>query len=160
MDVFANTVPLPAKDDMSGVTDLSAKDFHTVSGTHTSKYLMTPLFQFARGASGDAAINQTVSGGLRHAVLTKSFNFTEDTWIVVVVRGSNATRSLFPYVTKGAKTSITPGSFLDILDANPAQIGGIHAFAFTNPMFVDVDGNGFEAKFIRDGQSPLAHASH
>ncbi|MFO1463410.1 MAG: hypothetical protein U1F66_06505 [bacterium] len=156
VDVFANTVPLPAKDDLSGVTDLSAKDFHQYNGASPRKYLMTPLFQFARGASGDAALNQTVSGGVRRATLTKSFNFAEDTWIVVVVRGSSGTRSLFPYVTKGAKNTIAPGSFLDILDVNPAQIGGIHAFAFTNPMFVDVDGNGFEAKFIRDGQSPLA----
>jgi len=156
VDVFANTEPTPAKDDMTGVTDLSTKEFHQISGAHTQKYLMTPLFQFSRGASGDAALTQTVSGGARHASLSHSFHFDEDTWIVVVVRGSNGVRSLFPYVTKGADTSIVPGSFLDILDANPAQIGGIRPFAFSNPMFVDVDGNGFEAKHIRDGLSPLA----
>lgn len=159
VEIYANTVPLPARDDLTGVTDLSTREFHEVSGTHTQKYLMTPLFQFARGASGDAALNQTVAGGVRRATLSKTFNFPEDTWVVAVVRGSNGVRSLFPYVTRGASNSVTPGSFLDILDVNPAQIGGIRAFAFTNPMFVDVDGNGFEAKHIRDGQSPLANSN-
>lgn len=154
VDIFANTLPIPAKDDLSGVTDLSAADFHKTS--HTQKYLMTPLFQFSRGGSGDAALNQTVAGGVRKVSLSRSFNFSEDTWIVVVVRGSNGVRSLFPYVTRGANTTVPQASFLDTLDSNPAAIGGIRPFAFTNPIFVDVDGNGFQSKFVRDGQSPLA----
>ncbi|HKY64197.1 MAG TPA: hypothetical protein VJR29_12350 [bacterium] len=160
VDIFANTVPVPAKDAegklVPELTDLSAKDYHANSRDHTQMYMMTPLFQFARGGGGDAALNQTVSGGARKATLSRSFNFSEDTWIVVVVRGSNGVRSLFPYVTKGADPTVEQATFLDTLDNNPVAIGGIRPFAFTNPIFVDVDGNGFQAKFIRDGQSPLA----
>lgn len=156
VEVYANTETTPAKDDMSGVTDLSARDFHAVTGGHTIKYLMAPLFQFNRGASGDAALNQTVAGGVRKVSLSHNFHFSEDTWIVVVVRGTSGSRSLFPYVTKAANTDVEPGNFLDTLESNPAQIGGIRAFGFTNPMFVDVDGGGFQAKHIRDGLSPLA----
>jgi hypothetical protein len=156
VEIYANTEPIPAKDDLSGVTDKSASDFHAVTSGHIAKYLMSPIFQFTRGGSGDSALTQTVSGGLRHATLTRSFHFDEDTWVLVLARGTGAVRSLFPYVTKAANKNVDPADFLDTLDSNPAQIGGIRSFAFTNPMFVDVDGNGFQAKYIREGTSPLA----
>jgi hypothetical protein len=157
VEIYANTEPTPANEDMTGLTDLSAKDFHAVTGGHTIKYLMTPLFQFNRGASGEAALSQTVADGVRKALVSRDFHFAEDTWVVVVVRGTNATRSLFPYVTKGANLDVKPEDFLDTLENNPISIGGVRAFAFTNPMFVDIDGNGFEAKYVKNGLSPLAH---
>lgn len=156
VEVYANTEPIPAKDDFSGPSDLMAPEFHKISAGHTLKYIMSPIFQFTRGGSGDEALNQTVSGGSRKSTLTHDFHFSEDTWVVVVVRGTNGVRSLFPYVTKGADSKVPPASFLDKLDSDPAAIGGIRPFAFTNPMFVDVDSNGFEARYIRDGSSPLA----
>ncbi|HCU25761.1 MAG TPA: hypothetical protein DF383_12155 [Deltaproteobacteria bacterium] len=157
VEIYANTVPTPAKDDMSGVTDLSARDYHALrGGADNQKYLMAPLFQFSRGATGEGALNQSVTSGVRHATVTRNFNFGEDTWIVVLVRGSNGVRSLFPYVTKGASSSVSPETFLATLENNPAKIGGVRAFAFTNPLFVDVDGDGFKAMHIRDGSSPLA----
>jgi hypothetical protein len=90
--------------------------------------------------------------------------------VVVVVRGSNQVRGQFPYVTKYVKPAPTdstsgniipgnptsPDKFLDTLDNDPVKLGGIPAFALTNPMYVDVDGNGFESIYIRDGTSPLA----
>jgi len=54
-----------------------------------------------------------------------------DTWYVVMVRGSSAANSLFPMVMHGASCS---GS---TCTANSSQ-----AFAFTNPIFVDGDGDG------------------
>jgi hypothetical protein len=155
VEIYANTTPIPAKDDMSGVTDLSSAEFHAVTGNHTQKYLMTPLFQFAKGITGEGALQQTVANGVRRAVMSRSFQFSEDTWIVVLVRGSNGVRSLFPYVTKGANVNIPADNFLNTLDSSPLQIGGIRAFGFTNPIFVDVDGNGFEAKWVREGKSPI-----
>lgn len=155
VEIYANTQTTPAKDDLSGVTDLSAREFHTVSNVHVPKYLMAPLFSFHKGVGGEADLNQTVADGVRQAFLSRDFNFSEDTWVVVVVRGVNA-RSLFPYVTKGTNTDIAPEDFLDTLDNQPEQIGGAPAFAFTNPMFVDVDGNGFEPLYVREGKSPLS----
>jgi hypothetical protein len=156
VEIYANTEPVPAKDDMSGVTDLSAEEFHSHSNSHLPKYLMAPLFSYHKGVSGEGALHQTVSGGVRKAQISKNFSFSEDTWIVVVVRGTSAVRSAFPYVTKEADVEVDPGDFLDKLETDPASIGGIPAFAFTNPMFVDVDGNGFESLYIRDGTSPLS----
>jgi hypothetical protein len=157
VEIYANTEPVPAKDDMSGVTELSAEEFYTNSNSHLPKYLMSPLFSYHKGLTGEGALIQTVSGGVRRAEITKNFNFSEDTWIVVVVRGTPAVRSAFPYVTKEANVEVDPGDFLDKLESDPVEIGGISAFAFTNPMFVDVDGNGFESLYIRDGTSPLAN---
>ncbi len=155
VEIYANTEPIPAKDDMSGLTDLTAEEFHKNAGGHTIKYLLSPLFQFFKTGSGDAALNQSTAGGVRKAILSRGFNFSQDTWIVVMVRGSNNVRSLFPYVTKGADTDVAQGNFLDTLDNNPTLIGGVRAFAFTNPMFVDVDGNGFIAKHVQSGISPI-----
>ncbi len=156
VEIYANTLPTPAKDDMSGVTDLSAEEFHHVTQSHLPKYLMAPLYSFHKNGNGDAALNQTVNNGVRKAVLSKDFNFSEDTWIVVVVRGGKSVQSTFPFVTKEANRDVPPEDFLDTLENNPALIHGIPAFAFSNPMFVDVDGNGFEALLIREGISPLA----
>ncbi len=155
VEIYANTVPSPANEDMTGLTALSAADFHRLSGGHTIKYIMSPAFQYAKGGSGDGVLVQNVADGVRRSTMSRSFNFSEDTWVVVLVRGSNAARSLFPYVTKEAKTTVAPANFLDTLDNDPVKIGGIRAFAFTNPMFVDVDGNGFQAKHVREGLSPI-----
>lgn len=166
VEIYANTEPTPAKDDLSGLTDLSSEQFHTGSHEHLPRYLMTPLVSFHKGIGGEFDLNQTVANGVRKAVLSRDFHFNEDTWIVILVKGSDAVRSTFPYVTKGAKVAdgekdpsapTAPANFLDTLDSKPEKIGGIRAFAFTNPMFVDVDGNGFESLYIRDGTSPLAH---
>jgi hypothetical protein len=170
VEVYANTEPVPAKDDMSGLTDLSAEEFHSVSHDHLTRYLMTPSAGFYKTGSGANALNQTVVDGVRKAHISKDFHFNEDTWVVVLVRGSKAVRSTFPFVPKGAivpekkegetqpdpNAPTAPAKFLETLANDPVRIGGISAFAFTNPMFVDVDGNGFESLYIRDGTSPLA----
>ena len=126
---------------------------------------MTPLVSFHKGVGGEFDLNQQVANGVRKALISKDFRFDEDTWIVVLVKGSNNVRMTFPYITKGAiavnetkepNAPTAPANFLDTLDNDPVKIGGIRAFALTNPMFVDVDGNGFESIYIRDGSSPLA----
>lgn len=154
VEIYANTPTTPAKDDMSGVTDLDARQFHKVSNNHVPKYLMAPIFSYHRGGSGDALLNQSVADGVRSSFISKDFNFSEDTWIVVVVRGVN-TSSVFPFVTKGTNTAVAQENFLDVLDSDPRQIGGVPAFGFTNPMFVDVEGDGFTALYQRQGKSPL-----
>jgi hypothetical protein len=164
VEIYANTEPVPAKDDLGGVTDLSSPEFHSVSQGHITKYLMAPIASYHKGIGGEFDLKQSVSAGVRQAVIRADFSFSEDTWIVVLVKGSHGVRSMFPLVTRGvtvpaAKDSSAPtavGNFLNTLDTDPVQIGGLRAFALSNPMFVDVDGNGFEAIYIRDGTSPLA----
>jgi hypothetical protein len=168
VEVYANTEPVPANDAMTAGTDKNVEDFYTASLEHIAKYFMTPLVSFHKGDTGDTALNQTVSGGVRKAVLSKDFHFTEDTWVVVLVKGSDQVRGQFPYVTKYVKITqdaqgkqvpsspTSPNNFLDTLDNDPVKIGGLPAFALTNPMYVDVDGDGFQSIYIRDGTSPLA----
>jgi hypothetical protein len=164
VEVYANTEPTPANDEMTGVTTLSSEEFHSGTFEHHPRYMMKPLVSYHKGIGGEFDLNQTVANGVRKALISRDFQFSEDTWIVVMVRGSNSVRTTFPYVPKGAivaddkdpNAPTAPAKFLETLDNHPEKIGGIRAFAFTNPMFVDVDGNGFESIYVRDGTSPLA----
>jgi hypothetical protein len=61
---------------------------------------------------------------------------TADTWYMVMVRGSAAANSLFPMVLHGASCT---GA---VCTANSSQ-----AFAFTNPIYVDGDGDGLYDHF-------------
>jgi len=65
---------------------------------------------------------------------------TADAWIVAIVRGtSGVSRPLFPIVP-GLDASQNP-TFEDLIDGNLGE-GGDLALAFTNPLFVDTDGDG------------------
>ncbi len=68
---------------------------------------------------------------------------TEDTWVVVLVKGTdNVSAPLFPVLPNDINHSNT--TLLDLTDDNLGE-GGITALAFTNPLFVDVDGGGWTA---------------
>lgn len=69
---------------------------------------------------------------------------TEDVWIVAIVHGTDGvSRPLFPVVPNDLKTAgnTTLGN---LTDGNLGE-DGILARAFTNPLFVDVDGGGWTA---------------
>jgi hypothetical protein len=90
-------------------------------------------------------IDGTVPGGSRleatsTLTLDGSINpaLTEDTWIVVMVKGTDGvSRPLFPVIPN----SLNEGSNTDLGDLTDGNLGeeGILALAFTNPLFVDVD---------------------
>jgi hypothetical protein len=104
----------------------------------------------------EATSTLTLDGGVNPAL-------TEDTWIVVMVKGTDGvSEPLFPVVpndidesqcssagTGCADDSDCPAletcepvdSLGELTDGNLGQ-GGVRALAFTNPVFVDVDGNG------------------
>jgi hypothetical protein len=63
-------------------------------------------------------VTSTVENGVGKATATAQLTLNKDAWIIVVVRG---TKELFPVVGKG----------------------GDKPFAFSNPIFVDVDGQGW-----------------
>lgn len=69
---------------------------------------------------------------------------TEDTWVVAVVRGTdNVSANLFPIVPNDISSTINT----TLLDLKTPQSGdaGITALAFTNPVFIDHDNNGWTA---------------
>ena len=187
VEVYVNTDPTPAKDDLSGPWTGTAEEFasiiiakdnvgkNTIRDTTQNhlepKYIYTPDFTFKRGGGGGTQIlTQNVSGGVRTAVINQDITLHEDSWIVVLVKGSDQAQTIFPYAPKAIKTQgadFAPEHFLDTLDAersstatispSPDVIGGSKAFAFTNPILVDIDGDGWKAKYVRSGQSPLPH---
>jgi hypothetical protein len=66
---------------------------------------------------------------------------TEDTWFVVMVKGTDGTsRPLFPVIPNDLEDS-TNTTLADLLDGNLGE-EGVLAHAFTNPVFVDVDNDG------------------
>jgi hypothetical protein len=70
--------------------------------------------------------------------LTGGAALTEDTWIVVMVKGSDGiSKPLFPVVPNDLKTS-TNTTLANLTDGNLGEDGAL-ARAFTNPLFVDVD---------------------
>ncbi len=66
---------------------------------------------------------------------------TRDTWVVVVVRGTDG---VSPPLHPVMPFDLDPGTnttLADLLDGNLGE-GGVLALGFTNPLYVDVDGNG------------------
>ncbi|MBL7685560.1 MAG: CehA/McbA family metallohydrolase [Deltaproteobacteria bacterium] len=166
VEVFVNTDPTPAKDDLSGPWDKSAKEFVSINPPHVEpRYIYSPLVKFKRGGGGGTELlNQSVSAGKRIADISKALSLSEDSWIVVMVKGGDGARTLFPYAPKAVNTkadNVAPAQFLDTLDAEysaegvPSKIGGSKAFAFSNPILVDIDGNGWQAKYVKAGKSPF-----
>lgn len=80
----------------------------------------------------------------READVTTTFTgLTADVWIVVLVRGTpGVSRPLFP-VLPGV-SSASNQTLADLVDGNLGE-GGETVLAFSNPLYVDVDGGGWTA---------------
>jgi hypothetical protein len=80
--------------------------------------------------------------GAQHLEATATFNLmalAEDTWIVALVRGTDGiSKPLFPFIPN----SINQGSNTTVAQLTDGNLneGGVLALAFTNPLYVDVDG--------------------
>jgi hypothetical protein len=81
---------------------------------------------------------------------------TADAWIVVVVRGNDSatcpdcttlSRPLFPVVPNSLRQTGNT-TLADLTDGNLDE-GGVLALAFTNPLYVDVDGGGWSPPGVR-----------
>jgi hypothetical protein len=115
-----------------------------------TRYGVCPNAQIRPGDEGwqavEVIVNGAVQGGSRTditATLTLA-EITEDTWIVAVARGTDGiSEPLFPVLPASlARSSNT--TLADLTDGNLGE-DGTPAFAFTNPLFIDVDGNGWSA---------------
>jgi len=82
---------------------------------------------------------------------TASLNLTgltQDVWIVAVVRGTDGvSRPLFPVIPNDLRQSGNT-TLANLTDGNLGE-NGILAMAFTNPLFVDVDGGGWTAPGVQ-----------
>jgi hypothetical protein len=69
---------------------------------------------------------------------------THDAWVVVMVKGTDGvSRPLFPVIPDSLKRS-TNNTLADLTDGNLGE-DGMTALAFSNPLYVDVDGGGWTA---------------
>lgn len=67
---------------------------------------------------------------------------TQDVWVVVMVKGTDGvSRPLYPVLPNSLKTN-TNTTLANLTDGNLGE-NGITALAFTNPLFIDVDGGGW-----------------
>ena len=79
---------------------------------------------------------------------------TEDTWVVAIARGTDGvSEPLFPVLP--ASLDRAGNTTLDELTDGNLGEAGTPAFAFTNPLFIDVGGNGWTAPGITGGNCPL-----
>jgi hypothetical protein len=83
-----------------------------------------------------------VPGSEHYTALTTRLltGLSSDAWVVALVRGTpGVSRPLFPIVPGGIDAGANP-TLDDLIDGNLGE-GGDPALAFTNPLFVDVDGD-------------------
>jgi hypothetical protein len=74
---------------------------------------------------------------------------TEDIWVVALVKGTDGvSKPLFPVVPNSILGAGTNDTVADLLDGNLNE-SGITALAFTNPIFIDVDGGGWDAPGVQ-----------
>jgi hypothetical protein len=85
--------------------------------------------------------------GAGHRETTRSVRFSglaEDSWFVVVVKGTaGVSAPMFPIFPRSLQSSGNT-SLEGLLDGNLGE-GGVLALGFTNALYADVDGGGFEA---------------
>ncbi len=113
-----------------------------------ARYAIAPDFVLTEGTDFTAstvAIDGTVPAGDRiEATATLTLDgtlnpaLTEDTWIVVMVKGTDGiSKPLFPMVPNSLDTG-SNSTLGDLTDGNLGE-DGITALAFTNPLYVDFD---------------------
>ncbi|MBX3024791.1 CehA/McbA family metallohydrolase [bacterium] len=84
----------------------------------------------------------TSSSRLEASTSLNLTGLTQDIWVVVMVKGTDGvSKPLYPVIGNSLKTS-TNTTLAQLTDGNLGE-DGITALAFTNPLFVDVDGGGW-----------------
>ncbi|MFH1829388.1 MAG: hypothetical protein ABH871_01245 [Pseudomonadota bacterium] len=159
--VYANTEPIPVDD----VTDMPMQGTAADPATFYEPYHM-PRYTYQPSKTFKLSDGTLADWKEEDGVITASVSFDmevdEDTWVVVMARGTRSTegyRSLFPIVTNVlADPTDTPETFdpADLASFHTDSKVGASAWALTNPIFIDVNGDGFTAKYVKSGISPLA----
>lgn len=139
IEVYANTVPVPVEDEgPHGIT--------------VPRYSVAPAMVLTAGT--DFTVNTRRTMGLPATSLFTNVNIPisvdRDTWVVVLVKGTDGvSRPLWPMNPQDLDQESNQ-TLDDLTDGNLGE-GGNPALAFTNPLFIDFDGNG---QFDASGQLP------
>lgn len=160
IEIFANTEPIPVDD----VTDqpmqgTAADPAEFYKPYHRPRYAYEPVKSFK--LSDGTLTGWKEENGAISATVIVDLEVSEDTWVVAIARGSKGTkgyRSLFPIVTHAiADDKDQPEVFdpADIVSLHADSKIGASAWGFTNPIFIDADSDGFTAKYVREGISPI-----
>lgn len=165
VEIYANTEPQPVDDDnlriKQGIAGTAATFF---APYHRPHFAYQPVASFR---VGDGTLpTWKEKDGVISATIEHELTFDTDTWVVIVVRGTPSTdgfRPLFPIVTYShAEMGEQPDHDdheLTTFYADPNL--EVPAWAFTNPIFFDVDddtngdGNVFESIYVKRGWSPV-----
>ncbi|MCA9772239.1 MAG: carboxypeptidase regulatory-like domain-containing protein, partial [Myxococcales bacterium] len=126
VDLYVSTVPVGVDTDGDPTTP--------------PVYGVTPQRTFVAGTDF-VVTNVPVNGSTRQeATITTQLTGlgSTDQWVVAVVRGTQGTSpSLFPVIPNDIDEAQT---YADLIVNTPGE-GGVRALAFTNPLFVDANGN-------------------
>jgi len=154
VEVFVNTEPYPADDTtllpFEGVAKDPKKFFEPY---HIPRYYYKPTYSFRLK---DGTLKDFHDDGEKiTAHIELDMNLEEDSWVVVMARGTDDTegfKSLFPYVTRALIDADNPSKLPEDMEMGNLEIlrkSGAPAWALANPIFVDTDGNGFEAMYTK-----------
>ena len=107
-------------------------------------YRICPDFVQVAGVDADFTVaTVAVNGAERLEAMTTLglTGLTKDTWIVVMVRGTDGiSEPLFPVIPNSLDAAGNT-TLADLTDGNLGE-SGLPALGFSNPLFLDVDGNG------------------
>ncbi len=108
------------------------------------RYAVAP--SFTQNAPADFAVAPVVvvpgHSRLQGSTSLTLSGLTQDAWIVVMVRGTDGvSKPLFPVVPNSLRSSGNT-TLANLTDGNLGE-DGMTALAFTNPIYVDVDGGGW-----------------
>ncbi len=133
----------------------------TTAEGEAARYSICPDAGFVAGDeawnSVDVVVNDTVQGASRTEINVTLIlpNLTEDTWVMAIARGSNGvSEPLFP-VLPASLDSKENTTLEQLIDGNLGQ-SGTPAFAFTNPLFIDVGGDGWVAPGVANAACSTA----
>ncbi len=133
IQVFANNAPQPYDHDADPGTRDRYRVIPNVEKVAGVDFTVTTVNDFP-AIPGAAHLEATVP-------ITLDM-LAQDTWIVVVVRGTDGvSRPLFPVLPNSLRRTGNT-TLADLTDGNLNE-DGLLALAFTNPLFVDVDGGGW-----------------
>jgi hypothetical protein len=108
----------------NGVCDLATGCIEKVAGTHFN-----------------ITTENTLGGQYYQGIVSHNLTgLTDDVWIVVLVRGTDGvSKPLFPVIPNSIKQS-TNSTLANLTDGNLGE-DGVMTLAFTNPLYVSVDGD-------------------
>jgi hypothetical protein len=108
------------------------------------RYAITPDYVQTAPTDFTVSTDEVIPGFTRFEASTSLTisGLTQDVWIVVMVKGSDGvSKPLFPVASSSLKKA-TNLTLADLTDGNLGE-DGVTALAFTNPIYVDVDGGGW-----------------